>query len=358
MAYAETISREQEILDDIEVNRVLAEIEAYQNEPDSAWAETYDRAVMYIDGLYEEYVPTMDARRRVAGAHLGGLIGAYLELTYGNDSMTPKLYGGSYEQGVIATYHHAQHSRDFLRGMLSYAVQCNNSSEEPEFTDEDFQIFPNIALSHDAIMGNGRGHDERQSSKLAARLPERLPEFLNQRSLVPIPRELIVVEDPATIVGVSATTWDDKANTQAIDPSKGFLRFQKAAGVGDFFASYGKEGAVKSIELTPETFTKKAQGQILTHVAKEVGFSLKDASVDGCLQLIDVRPELTAAYGPSINGASGFFAGLKSADPRMEVMHPGRPDTIHLLGYIAQGFNEGRWNAYGSLGVAREYASR
>lgn len=306
------------------VGATLAEIDGYATQADFQTAHA--EAARFIGGLYDEFVPRVNDAARSKGVALGAVGLALAEARYGRDEHSPKLYGGSYESNVLATYHHGAHPRRFMRGTFQYAAAANEL-RPGTYDDAAFGQFPGIAALHDIIMGNGRGHDERQSGLLAARL---LPRF----GFTP-------AEVESTVAGIDATTWCDERQAQAVDPAKTHLNYQRAAAVGDLLAPFTRSGMYEAVCLFVEDMCKRGHDQILVHEARARGFALGKVGVAECVEFIDGSERLRAKFGRLLLGQAAFFETFKPADPELDDLFPGRAANVAFAIECGEAFVRG-----------------
>ena len=341
MSSYETSGQETAAIDRHVVGHLLTELEACSaGEDTERWAEAVQTAGQFVDGLFNEFVPDLGVDRQTFGRMIGGTALAFMDWRYGSNEMQPRIYSGTVEQNVIATYHNGGHARRVMRDMFRYAVRCNEQ-EPGTYGNDNFKRFPGIAGHHDAILGNGRGNDERQSALLAVELMLRLG--------------LASHRDEATGIPIEATTWDVVKQTQAVDPARGHVESQRAAAVGDLMPLFDRRGPYLSVCLAPEDLSLKRYDQIFIREADEVGFALVGASVDDCLGLIDQRPRLREAYGNFLKGQSGFYKLFTPADPQLDQSFPGRAQNVEFMQTLSRLYASGSLSALGTIAVCRTY---
>ncbi|HEV2402816.1 MAG TPA: hypothetical protein VGS08_01305 [Candidatus Saccharimonadales bacterium] len=322
------------------VAATINEIEQLNAEDGETWHRAQTDAASYIDSLYNEFVPNIEPQARSLGKALGSVGLALAEIRYGRDEHHPKLYSGSYEHNVLATYHHGAHPRRFLHGMLQYMAAIN-VIRPGTYDDIALSQSPGIAGLHDGIMGNGRGNDERQSGLLAAVM---MPGMGFSSGAV-----------ETTLAAIDATTWSDEQRAQAVDAAKPHIIYQRAAGVGDLFSLFTRRGPYETACLGVEELCKQSHGQIFTQEAYTRGFPLEGTPIDECMEFIDKSEALQAAFGGFMQGQSTFYHDFAPADPALDDMFPGRTDNFGLMQEIDHAYRTGRFNAIGILGVTRDY---
>ncbi|HEU4914827.1 MAG TPA: hypothetical protein VFT16_05530 [Candidatus Saccharimonadales bacterium] len=342
MSNQEQLTIEQ--IDRQAVNETIADIQTYlQIENDSRQHEAYTGAVTFIDSLYEQYTPDMPVADRMYGKLLGAVGLARAELRYGKDEFSPHIYGGSYEDQVIATYHHANHPRGFIANAFRYATAVNQR-RPGTYDREAFIRIPVIGAYHDAIMGNGRGNDERQSARLATELMTKLG--------------FTLLADTKTTVAIDATTWDDELKKQSVNEQKPHLEYQRLGAVPDLLPIFDRRGPYEGICVLIEDMSKRLHDQILTREAGALGMSLVGVTIDDCLQLVDQSPVLREKYGRMLAGQIPFYESFKPGDPDLDQYFPGRGDNIVLLREVSDAYNAGRLSAHDTLLVTREYMAK
>lgn len=129
--------------------------------------------------------------------------------------------------------------------------------------------------------------------------------------------------------------------------------------VGDLASLFDRRGPYQGICLAPEDLSKRRYDQVFTQEARAAGFVVARATVDDCLQFIDARPTLQAAYGTYLAGQAGFFETFTPADPDLDDMFPGRTNNVQLALELDRAYNNssvaGRISAYDTLLIAREF---
>ncbi|HLZ15283.1 MAG TPA: hypothetical protein VKQ34_04845, partial [Candidatus Saccharimonadales bacterium] len=160
------LTTEQAALDQQAVGDLFAEIQDYlRAADDEVWNRVFQDQLAFIDGVYDTFAPEVNAEARSIGRLLGAAGLTLAVKRYGNDEQSPRLYGGTVENSVLATYHHAGHPRQVIENMFRYAAAVNR--EQPgTYTNTDFALFPGEGAFHDLSVGNGRENDERQSGRL------------------------------------------------------------------------------------------------------------------------------------------------------------------------------------------------
>lgn len=334
---------EQQALDTSAVAQTIADIDNYENTVgEHEYHDARARAASYTVGLYDEFAPGTAERARRMGVAVGSVGLALAEVRYGKDEYSPKLYSGSFEHAVLATYHHGAHPRRMMRSLFQYGAAINEL-RPGTYDDTAFAQFPGTAALHDIIMGNGRGHDERQSGLVAARL---LPHFGFTEHDV-----------ETTVAGIDATAWDDERQAQAIDSAKPHVAYQRAAGVGDLFSLFTKRGLYEAVCLAPEDFCKQVNGQVFTYEARARGFSPAGKAVDECIEFIDSSGPLRAKFGAYMLDQPAFFANFKPADPALDDIIPGRAANVAIARELAAAHQTPNTiTAKRTLEITREYA--
>jgi len=332
----------QEAIDEQVVGAIVPRIEAYlQGDVSPEQQAAYLDAGRYIADLYDEFAPETAAEARETGTVLGAAGLALVQERFGRDEYSPKLYGGSYENRVLATYHHAGHSRMFIRSMFVYAAKVNQQ-EPGTYGPDEYMRFPAIGAFHDLIMGNGRGHDERQSALLASRLMQRV--------------QGATAEDEETAAGVAATTWDDQLGAQSVKDGQSHLRYRRAAGVADLLSSvFEATGPYAAVCLMIEDMCKRKEDQLFVKEADAAGFSLEGATIEDCLQFVDTVPVLQARFAEILGGQAGFAAGFKPADPRLDAMFAGRSANVAFRRELSERYNAGDMSALQTLQASRDF---
>ncbi len=340
--FEKTIPQEQ--LDEQVVADALAEIEEHlRTGSDTAWAEKYFDAGAYIDKLYDEFVPEADERVRMTGKIIGAAGLALAEVRYGHDEYSPKLYGGSYEDRILATYHHGGHPRMFIRNMFKYAAKVNEV-EPDTYGDDAFARFPGIGAFHDLVMGNGRGNDERQSALLAA-------SFMTDLGFT-------LVDDEPTVAGVLATTWDADNNAQAVNAEQPFVEYQRVAAVADLLSVFEKSGPYQGLCVVIEDMCKRMNNRLFVVEADAAGFSLNDVSIEDCMRFVDSNPAVRARFTEMLAGQAGFFANFTPADPRLDEMFPGRAENVQFMVELNEHYAAGTMSAVDVLHAARDFMNQ
>jgi hypothetical protein len=331
----------QEQIDQQVVDSTIADIEAFLR--DAAQPEKRDvylEARAYIEDLYTEFAPDISTEARMVGAMLGAAGLALAEERYGRDEYSPRLYGGTYEDRVLATYHHAGHSRLFIRNMFVYAAKVNQV--EPGTYDQDaYARFPIIGAFHDLIMGNGRGNDEHQSALLASQMMKRLGFVLD--------------EDPETEAGIDGTVWNDELEAQSVREDDEYLPYRRAAAVADLMNVFTEAEGYLVVGLIIEDMCKHKEGQLFTKEADAAGFLLEGVTIEDCLRFVDSRPALRAKFAEMLNGQAGFVAEFKAADPRMDALFPGRAANIAFMNELAARYSAGELSALEVLYASRDF---
>jgi hypothetical protein len=306
-----------------------------------AWADSCMRASDYIDSLYKKFTPEISMQARFVGKIVASAGFAFLELRYGKDEYSAKLYSGTYEENVLATYHPARHSFQFLYNEFLYA-DAVNKREPGTYGDAEFARFPIIASFHDPIMGNERPNDERQSARLAG-------EFMCRIGMTLTP-------DEAVEAGILATTWDSNRKMQAVGPpTMPYAKYRRAAGVADLLTVFRDTGVYDGITLFPENFCKQENNQLFAREAAAVGFELEGASIDDCMKLVDSRSVLQQKYQGFLHGQAGFFKNFTPADPKLDEMFPGREQNIDRVKRLAIAYDRGDVSAHDTLVIARGF---
>jgi hypothetical protein len=331
----------QEIIDQQAANALLPQAELYlQGAQTPEKQAVYQAAGRFVSELYDEFTPDISKEAREVGTVLGAAGLALVEERFGHDEYSPKLYGGSHESRVLATYHHAGHSRMFIRNMFAYATKVNEL-EPGTYGPEAFARFPGIGALHDSVMGNGRGNDERQSALLAGGLMRRVVGMSG--------------EDPETVAGVDATTWNDTLKAQSVEDGQPYLPYRRVAAVADLLSLFTEASPYLSVCVAVEDLCKQQKGQLLTREADAAGFSLEGASIEDCLQFIDTSPALRAAYGEMLGGQAAFGANFKPADPRLDTFFPARAANAVFKQEMAERYAAGDMSALQTLQASRDY---
>jgi hypothetical protein len=264
---------------------------------------------------------------------------------FGDSEMSPKLYGGDYEQDVPATYHHAGHSRRYARDIMRYA-QAVNQRDGETYGDSFFARAPIMASFHDSIMGNGRGHDERQSARLAS--------------------EVILAcyyatqddgRDDLVEAGIDATKWDEQLQAQAVRPGQRYIDYRRANAVADLLPVFEPNGPYQGVCLFVEDHSKQVQGQIFQAEAAKQQFEVAGASVVQCLEVVEESTVLRGLFRQYLGGQAGFYRTFKPADPSLDELFPGRQDNIDYMQHLAGEYEAGVLNAPEVLEDARRFAA-
>lgn len=299
----------QEHINQQVVDKTFQQIIAYQQQQAvSEWSQHYETERDHIMGLYEEFTPHLSMDLRMIGAILGATGMAWVNVRYGVDEHAPKLYSGSYEDHVLAMYHHGKHSRGFIRNEFRYAQAINNLGK-PVYGEEFYVRAPGIAAFHDAILGNGRGNDELQSKLLATTLAQGVGFWLGH--------------DEALGAGIDATIWDDALKAQSVRPTDSHLLYRRAAGVSDLMPLHEKNGVYNGLCLFVEDGTKKFTGQFFTKEAQRHGFDLRKTNIDACMAFVDESTLLTDALRTYVAKQPAFYTNFKAADKRLDELFPG-----------------------------------
>ncbi|HKR81926.1 MAG TPA: hypothetical protein VJR27_02910 [Candidatus Saccharimonadales bacterium] len=323
------------------VDEAIAGLETQlQLQTEGAWRGTWEQTGRFIEGLYQQYAPEVSEQGRLIGQLLGATGLTNVILRYGADEHHPKLYSGSYEKRVLATFHHGGHSSQFIENCFLYASKVNEL--RPGTYDEGaFTRFPIIGGNHDLIIGNGRGNDEHQSAMLSSEMVMRVGFSLNP--------------DEPTFEGTLATLWDEKRERQSVDPSRPCVEYQVASAVADFLPIFDRRGVYQALCCIVEDMTKKLQGQILTNEADVAGFSLVGAGVEDCLEFIEDVEVLRAKYKEQLARQVRLFRDFRPADPELDQLFTGRPENIGLLDDLNTAFAAGRISARKTLLIARDF---
>ena len=312
--------------------------------PEAAWEDSCMRASDYIDSLYKKFAPDISLQARFIGKIVASSGFAFLEMRYGKDEYSPKLYSGTYEQNVLATYHPARHSFQFLYNEFLYAAAVNKR-KPGTYGDAEYARFPIIAAFHDPIMGNERGNDERQSARLAA-------EFMCRIGITLTP-------DEEVMAGINATAWNNAKKTQAVGkPNLPHAKYRRAACAADLLTVFMDTGVYDGVTLFPEDFCKQEHKQLFTREAQAVGFSMTGASIDDCMQLVDSRPILQKKFGEFMHGQANFFETFTPADPHLDEMFPGREQNLDRLHHLTTAYDRGDIGAHDALVIARSYKAQ
>ena len=305
-------------------------------ELEPGWETRYRSAAAYLGSLFDEYAPDVSHEDRLIGVTLGATELVQLESRYGPNEQMPRVYGGAVEAGVLATYHHAGHSYDFIQDMFRYAA-AKNRVQPGTYDSAAFIRFPIIGAFHDSIKGNGRGEDERLSAQFATEMMTSLGFTLLPDE--PTAEAIIGTEgseeDPAHAAIIS-TTWNDEQKRQAVDLSGEFAEYQQAAGVADLMSLFDRRGPYKSVCLAIEDMCKVMNDRIFQHHAYREGFDYTSASVDECMQFVDTVPALGTKLGDILRSQVGFFANFQPVDPLLDSMFPGRADNIVFMRRLSE----------------------
>lgn len=335
---------ERDALDQEVVSRTLGQIQEYLREQaQDPLLKGHREASQFIDGVYDQYAPEVPPEHRIWGKILGGAALALAKERYGRDELSPELFSGSYEQDVLATYHHAQHPRGFIVDAFRYA-RVVNRIEPDTYHTEHYVRFPIIGAFHDLVMGNKRVNDERQSAILA--------------SEVTCAVGMGFLPDEPTYLATESTTWNIELKRQSFDETKDYLEYQRAACVADLLPLFDKRGPYQGICCVVEDFSKNMHGNVLNEEAAKLGVSLVGISIDDCMHLIDSSPVLRAKYAEALCSQTDFFINFQPADPRLDAMFPGRADNIMLLESIRDDYLAGHINAYQTLIRARNFMNQ
>lgn len=336
--------QEQEAWDEAVVRQTQEEIRAYQEDPDSGWEGYFQEAEEVIDGLYNHYAPELSAAQRALGREIGATGLAFLSIKYGPDEYAPRQYSGTYEEGVPATYHPARHSYGFMGNKFLYMRDVNEQYGLGVVYDElDFANAPVDAVLHDAIMGNGRGNDERQSALLAAHLM----------------RERGASEESVrrSVAGIDATTWDDEISAQSVRETDPYLWNRRAAAVADMKAGVFDPRAVyEGQALFVEDYSKQREKRLFVVQAGLHGFEVEGKTVDDYMEFVDWCEPLRQAYGRHASNQGIFCRTFQPADPHLDELYPGRTANAEWYEDAAAEFHGGSMGAHDILLAARERA--
>lgn len=330
------------LVDEAVVTGMFDEIDTYLTDEAQAseWSTAFTDAQDYTREMYAAFTPELTPALREVGILLGGITLAYAEVQYGKDELTPKIYHGHHEDGLLASYHNAGHHRRFVHDLFTYAA-ARNSREPGTFNAAHYLRFPAIGGAHDAKMGNGRGNDERQSALFGARLMQKIGLTLDQ--------------DPLTQTAIEATTWTVATASQAVDPSKGFLAEQQAAAVADLLPMFDRRGPYVSLLLAPEIFMDQLHGQALTLEAQRSGFQLDEASVEACFAFFDENETAGRMFATYLEGLAAFYENFTPADLNLDSMFPGRSANIDFIRELNYGYKRGQISAREVLLAARDF---
>lgn len=324
------------------VGRLLTKLEVCRRDGGDGWANAHADASRYIDDLYEQLTPHLDETKRGGARLVGATALAFVDLHYGRDAQRPRLYSGSVEQNVVATYHNGAHAREFMRGMLAYMVQ-QNQQQAGQYDDDDLAMAPAVGATHDAVMGNGRGADERQSGLFAVALSR----WLGAAGLRP----------QALRATIEATTWDSVKSAQAVRPERGWARQQRAAAVADLLSLFDRRGPLASISLVPEDFSKQMHDRLFTSEAEAAGFRVEGASIDTLMEFIDQRPRLQQQLRQTLEGLPGFYRGFVPADAQLDQLYQERENNVAFLKRLEGVYASAEMGAVAILHMAREHAA-
>lgn len=338
------VSEMQDTLDATVVTDALTEIEQYlQAESDQDWADKYTDAGAYIDTLYDTFTPEISEQARMIGKIVGATGLALAEVRYGRDEYSPKLYSGSYEDRVLATYHHSGHPRRFIRSMFAYAQKVNEY-DPGTYGEHELARFPGVGAFHDLIMGNGRGHDERQSARLAS-------EFMAQIGFS-------LTADEETEAGVSATTWDAARCMQAVNEDQPYVEMQRAAAVADLLSIFDASGPYQGICVLVEDMCKRMNDSLFVVEADTAGFSLVGVSIEDCMRFVDSNDRVRAKFAEALAGQAGFFANFRPADVRLDEMFPGRAANVQFMEELNEQYAQGNLSALDVLYACRDFMNQ
>lgn len=338
------VTQNQDVLDEAVVADALTEIEQYvQAENEQDWADKYTDAGTYIDALYDTFAPEVGEQARMIGRIVGATGLALAEVRYGRDEYSPKLYGGSYEDRVLATYHHGGHPRTFIKNMFAYAQKVNEYNPDT-YSEHELARFPGVGAFHDLIMGNGRGHDERQSARFAG-------EFMAQIGFSLAP-------DEETEAGVLATTWNAERCMQAVDDNKPHVEMQRAAAVADLLSIFDQSGPYQGICVVVEDMCKRMNDRLFVSEADMAGFSLVGASIEDCMRFIDTNDRVRAIFADALAGQAGFFANFKPVDARLDEMFPGRTANVQFMEELNGHYAQGNLSALDVLHACRDFMNQ
>lgn len=334
----------QDIIDQAVVTEALTEVDQYlQTESEQNWTAMYTGADAYIETLYDTFTPEVSEQARMIGKIVGATGLVLAEVRYGKDEYSPKLYGGSYENRVLATYHHSGHPRKFIHDMFAYAQKVNER-EPGTYGDHELARFPGVGAFHDLIMGNGRGHDERQSAHLAS-------EFMTQIGFS-------LTSDEETKAGVSATTWDAKRRMQAVEDSQPHVEMQRAAAVADLLSIFEPSGPYQGICVVVEDMCKRMNDRLFVVEADAANFSLVGASIEDCMRFIDSNDRVRTKFADALAGQAGFFANFRPADTRLDEMFPGRNANVQFMEELNEQYAQGNLSALDVLNASRDFMNQ
>lgn len=304
------------------------------------YREAAVQAGAYIDTLFDTYAPEVAPGDRGLAKALGGIGLARVELQYGASEFDLRYYSGRHEDRVLAAFHHAGHSRAFIEGAFRYARNVNEM-HPGTYGPEAFGRFPIIGAFHDNILGNGRGHDERQSALLANEVMRRIG--------------ATSAPDKPIREAIMATTWDDKLQYQSVNDDRPHVAYQRAAAVADLLGLFERRGPYLSVCISVEDLSKKQHGRILTQEADRYGVSLDGMTIDECMGFIDYSPVLRRAYGKLLASEPGFYQAFQPADPRLDELFTERAENARTLGEISAAYNASELTAHQTLLFTREY---
>jgi len=339
MSYEQGILVEKE-LDQRIVEATLADLGAFIDAQEN---ERFDAATLeakqFITGLYDTYAPEINSTARMIGTMLGAAGLVFLAERFGADDMHPKMYSGTHEREVLATFHHVGHSRDFIEAEFAYAQKVNQVTPGT-YGPSAFMRFPVIGSLHDGIMGNGRGNDERQSGQLGGQLLCALG-----MSLTP---------DEPIKYGIGSTAWKEKIMEQSFDPQEPYVEYQLASCTADLLPLHLRGGPRRALGVISEDMCKQMNDRVLVREAKAAGFVLARASVETCYAFMDTSETLREVCGQKLRQQKRFFETFKPADERLDAFFPGRSDNIDFLGDLCDAHDR-REPGTVLLEMAREY---
>ena len=335
----------QAVLDRKVVKDTINQMQAYvDTTAEQQWEATYTYYRDQVEDLIQTYAPQLGMASRLGMSAVSGSFLAFHEYKYGRDEYHPKQYSGAVEKNVLCTYHHAAHPLGSLDYAYRYAVERNHR-EPGTFSDEDLAWLPAVCTPHDLIMGNGRGHDERQSALLSIEVVTKLG--------------LLMLPEGPIVPGITASGWNAQKQRQDFNRKHGYFPVQQAMCIGDLGSLGDQHYLYQAVCIAAEDAGKLMHGRILQRQAAAAGVPLLGATVETCMELFDERPILMDYYKnvfwPKQLSLLTAYP-KKAADPKID-SYPGfggRLQNIDDATALSADLQAGRLSAVGSLLRARE----
>jgi hypothetical protein len=282
-----------------------------------------------LESLYPDGFLDRPENRDLAQATLP-MAGRALRLVdelYGPTAEHPKVHSGD-AQTLPHTYHHGEHTRDVVRGSVSYAVKSQAADGPRRFSDRDLLLLPPAAAIHDLAFDYGRGLDEYRSAALAAEAMTASDYAFTDDDKYRVYR------------GIASTFYDEAARKHAVD--KDSPPFDIAIGIGDLTSLTQPTGPAQGMSLVVEEFAKPGNryGVDLHESLRRDGVDATGWSTQNYLDYIGQDKRLNQAFGTYMQGQAGFYAGHKYPDERVDLWLPGRPGNVAFNRQVAEKAND------------------